>query len=63
MINGKGEQVSSVMEKVEIFNEFFVLVFIASQASHASHVHEILSGCQRCKIPPSLTVEQIRNHL
>jgi len=44
MINKKGALASSDLEKAEVLNEFFALVFIAGQASHASCVPELLSG-------------------
>ena len=38
LINEKEELASSEMEKAEILNKFFASVFMASQASHTSHV-------------------------
>ena len=38
LINEKGELASSDLEKAEILTEFFALIFMASQASHASRV-------------------------
>lgn len=38
LINEKGELASSDVEKFEVLNEFFDLVFMASQAYHASCV-------------------------
>ena len=38
LINEKGELASSDVEKFEVLNEFFDLVFMSSQAYHASCV-------------------------
>lgn len=37
------------MENAELLNEFFAVVFTASQATHASHTDELLSGGQGAK--------------
>ena len=37
-INEKGELASADMEKAEILNKFFIVVFTGSQAFHTSHV-------------------------
>lgn len=63
LINEKGKLASSDMEKAEVLIEFFALVFMSSQASHASHVPDLLSGDQGSKIPPSVRAEQICDHL
>lgn len=49
--------------QTEVLNEFFSLVFTIRQDSHASGVPEILSGGQGNKIPTSVSVEQVRDHL
>ena len=43
--------------------EFFASFFTARQASHASRVPELLSGGSKSKIPPSVRVEQVQDHL
>lgn len=50
------------MEKIEVHNEFFALVFMASQISHTSHVPELVSWGEGSKIPPTVRAEQIQDH-
>ena len=59
LTNEKGELVSSNMEKTEVLDKFFASVFAASQASHTSHVPELLSWGQGSKITSSVRVEQV----
>jgi len=42
LLNEKGELASTDKENAEVLSEFCASVFIASQTSHASHVHEPL---------------------
>lgn len=51
------------MGKAEVLSEFIVLVFMASQASHASRVPEILCGGQVSKISLRIRAEQVQDHL
>ena len=51
------------MEKTEVLNVFFVLVFTASQTSHNYHVPEHVSWGQKSKIPPTVRAEQVQDHL
>jgi len=37
LINEKGEQASTDMEKAEVLSKFFPLIFTGSHTSHASH--------------------------
>ena len=57
LINEKGELASSDVEKFEVLNEFFDLVFMASQASHASCIPDLPSSGLGSKIPTSERVE------
>lgn len=59
LINEKGELDSTVMEKAEVLNEFFTLVFAFSQASHISCVPELLDGSQGRKVPPIVREEEV----
>jgi len=47
------------MEKAEVLNEFFALVFTGSQASSASRAPEPLARGQRRKIPPTVRAEEV----
>lgn len=50
------------MEKAEVLNDFFALVFTLSQVSHTSHACVHLNRGLESKIPPSVRVEQVQNH-
>jgi len=63
LINEKGGLASLLMEKAEVLNKLFASVFMARQASHASSFPEILSRGWVSKIPPSITVEPVQDHL
>ena len=51
------------MEKSEVLNELFALVFMDSQASYASSVPAYLSGGPGSKMSPSVRSEQVWDHL
>lgn len=53
LVNEKGEMVATDMEKAEILNEFFTLVFTGSQASHISHIPELPGRSWGSKFPPT----------
>ena len=55
LINKKGEQASTDMEKAEV-TEFFALVFTASPASH---VPDCLGRGQGSEIPPTVRAEHV----
>ena len=59
LIKKKGKLPSSDMEKAEVLNEFFALVFTTSQASCASCIPKLLSRNQGSKISPSVRAEQV----
>ena len=59
LINRKGELTSSDMEKSEVLNELFALVFMDSQASYASSVPAYLSGGPGSKMSPSVRSVQV----
>ena len=59
LINKKGDLASSDSVKAGVLNELFALVFMASQASLASCVPQLLSGAWGSKIPPSLRAKQV----
>lgn len=59
LINEKGELASSEMKKAEVPNEFFVLVFMASQVSYNFCVPKLLTGSWGSKKPHRVRVEQV----
>ena len=62
MINEKGKPVTD-MEKAEVVNKLFASVFTASQASHISQVPEHLRSGWESKVPPTVSKEQVQDHL
>lgn len=60
LISEGGELASSDMEKAEVFNECFALVFTGGQATpHVFQDPEPLDVHERSGFPPTVTVEQI----
>lgn len=51
------------MKKAEVVNEFFVSIFTHSQASHFSQVPDPLGRCGGSEAPPSVSEEQVQDHL
>jgi len=47
------------MEKAEVLNEVFDSVFNGNQASHISHIPELLGRDRRSKIPLILRAEEV----
>lgn len=59
LTNEKGELDSTGVEKAEVLNKFFTLVFAVTQASHTSCVPEPLDGSQGRKVPPTAKEEEV----
>lgn len=59
LINEKGELAATDMEKAEVLNSFFPLVFTGHQPSHLSHVPEPLGRGWGNQIPPTVSKEQV----
>lgn len=51
------------MEKAEVFNEFFTSAFTGSQTSCFSKVPDPLGGCGGSGVIPTISKEQIQDHL
>ena len=59
-VNEKGELAMTDMEKAEVLNEFFALVFTGSQdscISHEAHIPGLLGGKWESKSPPVVRAE------
>ena len=68
MVNEKGELATTGMEKAEVLNEFFALIFTGSQDSNISHVPEpcilqTLGEGWGSKSPQAVRAEQVRDRL
>ena len=63
MRNEKAKLASTDMGKAEILSEFIASVFIGHQASHVSWVPELLYKHWGSKIPPTVSKEQVRDHM
>ena len=60
LVNEKGELAMTDMEKAEVLNEFFALVFTGSQdscISHEAHIPGLLGGKWESKSPPVVRAE------
>jgi len=55
--------VSTDEEKAGVLNKFFASVFTGSPSNHPSTVDELQDGDQRGKAPPTVTEDQLRDHL
>ena len=55
----KGELIMTDMEKAEGLNNIVASVFPASQASQVFHFPEPMDGGWGCKVPPTLSEEQV----
>ena len=62
-MNKSGDPVSTDEETTEVLSNFFGSVFTGSLSPCLSRVHGLQDGVQRGQVPPTVTEDQVWDHL